>query len=350
MALRYVRHIIAICICACISFLIQAQPISNLLEEGDKYIGISIQDKLDKQNLSVHLLGKERSLVGRWIEDGDSLCFYPLLAFQAGKEYQLKNNGNEFLRFYIPEIELSFPHIVSIYPQTDSLPANLLKIYLEFSEPMGESDPYQFIHLLDSSGDTLHLAFLYQLPALWNEDNTILALWLDPGRIKRDLLLNQKYGNPMEAGKSYQLIINKEFSSRRGESLRTAYSKYFRTGKSDREKPDVNTWKVQLPKADTHQSLHIDFQESMDWGALQDRISIHYNEEQISGNFSITTDCQHLWFRPDQEWQAGEYEIHADSRIEDLAGNNLNRLFDRDIQTQESLNKVIHIRKFHPVP
>ena len=54
-----------------------------------------------------------------------------------------------------------------------------------------------------------------------------------------------------------------------------------------------------------------------------------------------------LEFRPESPWAKGSYIIESEERLEDLAGNNLNRLFDRDItkETDHSTQKIF-TRKF----
>jgi hypothetical protein len=44
-----------------------------------------------------------------------------------------------------------------------------------------------------------------------------------------------------------------------------------------------------------------------------------------------------LHFTPVAAWETGDYTIEIESRLEDLAGNNLNRLFDKDL-TKKSTN------------
>ena len=41
--------------------------------------------------------------------------------------------------------------------------------------------------------------FLDLQPELWNAEGTVLTLWLDPGRIKRDLIPNKELGIPLKA-------------------------------------------------------------------------------------------------------------------------------------------------------
>jgi len=46
-----------------------------------------------------------------------------------------------------------------------------------------------------------------------------------------------------------------------------------------------------------------------------------------------------MWaFVPSNTWETGEYTILIDTRIEDLAGNTLNYLFDVDIQQEGNLS------------
>ena len=43
-----------------------------------------------------------------------------------------------------------------------------------------------------------------------------------------------------------------------------------------------------------------------------------------------------LIFKPDLDWKVGDYELLIDSKLEDLAGNNLNHLFDKDLLASDN--------------
>jgi hypothetical protein len=52
----------------------------------------------------------------------------------------------------------------------------------------------------------------------------------------------------------------------------------------------------------------------------------------VAGRVEIG-DGERIWrFKADSEWVAGEYAIHVDPVIEDLAGNSFARVFDLDLQ------------------
>lgn len=41
------------------------------------------------------------------------------------------------------------------------------------------------------------------------------------------------------------------------------------------------------------------------------------------------------WFEPQARWKAGRHQLIVDPRLEDLAGNSLVRVFDRDLTRAE---------------
>ena len=55
---------------------------------------------------------------------------------------------------------------------------------------MEEGRSTRYVVLVKEGVDTLKGTFLDLQPELWNDDATELTLWLDPGRIKLDLIPN----------------------------------------------------------------------------------------------------------------------------------------------------------------
>jgi hypothetical protein len=55
-----------------------------------------------------------------------------------------------------------------------------------------------------------------------------------------------------------------------------------------------------------------------------------------------------LNFIPNKPWSPGQYNLQVEARLEDLAGNNLNRLFDRDVTNPQTTpsNQKLFIRKW----
>jgi hypothetical protein len=59
-------------------------------------------------------------------------------------------------------------------------------------------------------------------------------------------------------------------------------------------------------------------------------------EYLIKGDMEIGENESSWKFIPTNPWAPGEVQLRVESNLEDLAGNNLNRLFDRDILNNES--------------
>ncbi len=91
--------------------------------------------------------------------------------------------------------------IEHIYPSTDTLPANTLKLYIYFSAPMRRGEAWQHIRLLDEHGAPVELPFLEIDQELWDTTNTRLTVLFDPGRIKRGLLPLNESGPNIQEGR-----------------------------------------------------------------------------------------------------------------------------------------------------
>ncbi len=292
--------------------------------------------------------GAQRSILGETIDLGDSIAFRPLLHFEEGMTYEVYSHPGKYKEFTVPERDYPRTRILSIYPSQDTLPENLLKLYITFSAPMAENQAYQNIMLTDDTGMEVKEVFLELTPELWNEDKRVFTLWCDPGRIKRDLIRNQKLGAALQAGKHYTLTISSQWTDKRGNPLQNAWEKQFFIRKADREPPDIGTWRINMPAHNTRDALIIIPGEPLDYSLiLGNMVEIYHHDQRITGQTELTEAETLIKFTPDTPWNAGKYQLSVYHTLEDLAGNNLNRPFDRDLEKSEDLStREYHIRYF----
>jgi hypothetical protein len=270
---------------------------------------------------------------GEYLMAGDEIVFQPLVPLTRGLSYEIFFRDSSLATIIIPfSGSENVPEVLAVYPSQDTLPENLLKFYVSFSKPMREGGELEHIVLIEDEEDTLASVFMDLQPALWNNAGTLLTLWLDPGRIKRELLPNQKMGPPLAAGQHYTLIINDTWRAMDGGELKTSFSKTFVAGPRDNNSPEPLSWTVGAPPSGTTEPLKIRLHESLDYVLLEEAIDI-YNEDDkiVRGEWNITEDETMLSFNPAEKWFSGSYYVSIETRLEDLAGNNPNRLFDRDI-------------------
>lgn len=280
------------------------------------------------------------AILGRYFLENGKLSFCPYIGFQPGLTYEVFLNSStepEFT-FQLPlDTSTALPRVVKVYPQNDSLPANQLKFYFFFSQPMSEGQAYRRIRVREKGRAKLLPNFFLELqPELWDKKHQRLTLWLEPGRIKRDLGPNNTLGPPLEIGKSYVLEIDSGWKDRRGRPLESNFKKEFFVREEDRQSPQTEQWTLKLPDPGSKVPLEIFFGESLDAVLSQSCFQIFTSEPNlVKGKFSLIAEEKGIHFTPQTAWSKGKYQILLEAKLEDLAGNNLNRLFDRDLKTEK---------------
>jgi hypothetical protein len=337
-----------------LTFLIsckQKEEISIVWEENRAkalVIPKSVFNSGDIDQLQVRLQKQFEPVLGQFEEEDNAVVFKPVVPLTAGLIYEIL-----YQKKIVRSVSIPFPvnakqtALVNLFPTADTVPENLLKIYLQFSAPMREGEALQYVHLLNEDKDTLQDIFLDLQTELWNKEKTALTLWLDPGRIKRDLIPNRKMGNPLKKGNWYTVVISPEWKDVQGLSLPKKIEKKFFVEGRDGHVPEFASWKIQTPKAGTRQPLQINFGESLDYFLLGETVSIISKNEVIRGEIKIFDRERRIAFTPQRLWKQGNYSIQVKAILEDLAGNNLNRPFDRDTKTQKQVSdKNVFEREF----
>jgi hypothetical protein len=206
-----------------------------------------------------------------------------------------------------------------------------LKFYLHFSAPMSRGDSYRHVTLLDETNQPVELPFVEIGEELWDERQQRLTLLLDPGRIKQGLKPHEDVGPPLVAGNSYTVVIDQDWLDANRQSLAEEFRKSFRVGPADRKQPTAETWRIEAPAAESAHPLVVHFGESLDHALLLRCLAV--NETGIPGEISIS-EKETIWqFVPHQPWQAGWYTLRVDTRLEDLAGNSIQRAFEESEAT-----------------
>ena len=282
--------------------------------------------------------GDQTAILGDYRIAGDDILFEPLIPFTRGLRYEVWLRNQRLGGFDIPVADpKDAPELLAIFPSQDSVPDNLLKIYLRFSRPMREGQSQHYVALLTNQNDTIPGVFLDLQPELWNTDRTMLTLWLDPGRIKRDLQPNKLLGAPLQTSQRYQLVVSAHWPDQQGAKLRKAFTKSFVTVQRDSLSPQPDRWQIKSPPAGQIQPLEVAFGEPLDYSLLIETLHVlGEGGKTVAGNWQIGPEEKTAQFKPAQPWKPGRYTLRIEARLEDLAGNNLNRPFDRDV-TQKAI-------------
>jgi len=226
----------------------------------------------------------------------------------------------------------STTRVVQVYPTADSLPMNLLRMYVQFSAPMTVGDDAErHIRLLDEKGAVVDKAFLIAAGGqeLWDPQHTRLTIFFDPGRIKRDLTPHEALGLPLQQGHSYSLTIDSALHDANGLPLERSFVKKFKVGPMDRSLPREQSWRISAPKAGTRDPLTIDLPEPLDHALLNRMLKVRRGDGALMAGGVTTSNDDRVWsFTPADAWGGTKYFIEVDPELEDLAGNNMRHLFD----------------------
>lgn len=302
--------------------------------------------------------GSETNISGEYKTDANSIWFVPRFPFAQGVTYvsvfyteQLAKNTNEVylpamdgttlsLTFNLKPVSAVTPQVVSIFPSADILPENLLRFHILFSTPMTTGNIYKHVKLLDDQHQEVEKAFLIIDQEFWDEEMTHATLLLDPGRIKRGLRGNLDMKSPLLEGKKYTLVVSGGWKDGNGTKIIQEFKKEFICSAADRQVPDISTWKVTAPTS-FNNFLLIQFPESLDATLLENSFRIKDNRgEVVSGRYSVSGNETAVTFQPEHSWNSGMYTLDINPKLEDLAGNNLNRLFDTDLKKDHPQNRV----------
>lgn len=237
-------------------------------------------------------------------------------------------------RFQLPALNRKPTTVVAqVYPSGDVLPENLLKFYVHFSAPMSSGNIYEHIHLREETGRLVELPFLELGEELWNAEMTRLTLFIDPGRIKREVKPLEEIGPALEAGKRYTLEIDTAWLDSAGLPLSKPFRKKFRVSAPDREPPTPAAWKIKPPKAATVDMLIVNFPEPMDHALALRVINVtDATGRSVDGTNSLSKHETRWTFTPNKPWTVGQHQLHVSNTIEDRAGNNIGKAFEEDLR------------------
>jgi hypothetical protein len=248
----------------------------------------------------------------------------------------------------VPAAEQRAPAVTAIYPSGDKLPANHLKFYIHFSQPMRQGVFLEHCALLDDADKPVPEPF--RETELWNADRTRLTLWLHPGRQKTGVNLNDDFGPVLQPNRRYTLVVSTQWPSEEGAPLEAAARKSFATTERATGQLDVTAWRLAPPAAGTTAPLTLRFPAPLDHALLLRHLRVVDSTNAPVNGKVVTIDHEQGWsFAPANPWTDKPHRLLVDSILEDLAGNSLARPFEVDLQAPapKAVPPVVDI-PFHP--
>jgi hypothetical protein len=272
------------------------------------------------------------AMAGRSLRDGGDVCFVPRFGFVAGTTYTVTVAGvaADLIRPR-PDIAAT-TEVVAIHPTATVVPRNLLRCYVEFSAPMSDGDAGAHVRLVDGSGEPLLDALLPTEYELWDTDRRRLTVLLDPARIKRGLVGHIASGYPLRPGEPVRFVVDAAFRDARGVPLRVGAEQTYQVGDDLRGRVEPTEWTLTVPAAGSPAPLVVEFGRPLDHGLLQRCLRVlDPDGRRVDGTPLAGAQDRSWQLTPTRPWPRGEHILVVDPVLEDVAGNSVTRVFDRDL-------------------
>jgi hypothetical protein len=282
----------------------------------------------------------EPAVAGRYVVDG-VLRFEPMFPFDPGREYQVVFDPGAVRGRGLPELprlsasvglpasaRVASTSVVDVFPSGDVVPENLLRMYIQFSAPMGLQSTLDHLSLVDAEGRDLGGALLPLDTELWSPDRTRATVLFDPGRVKRGIMPNREAGRPLRSGGRFTLIVKSSWTDGQGLPLTSEFRKTYRVGVPKERALSTADWRVTPPAPGSRDPLVVTFPQALDRGLLQRALGVTGNGQPVSGDVRIEDHETRWLFTPGGTWSAGDYSLVVQPVLEDPSGNRIGRAFE----------------------
>ena len=202
---------------------------------------------------------------------------------------------------------------------------------------MSEDWALRAVHVRRADNDEpLDGVLLEMEPELWDRDRRRLTVILEPGRIKLGLAPNAEAGYPLIEGVPVIVAVDTEFRDAAGRPLRNGAERRYEIGPPVRARVNPRDWQHHCPAAGSTEPLTVEFDRPLDHALLEHMLWVNDAAGvALAGQGSVGPGERSWRFEPRSPWEEGTHLVIVDPRLEDLAGNSLIRVFDRDLMVAE---------------
>jgi hypothetical protein len=283
-------------------------------------------------------------MLGAYSVADQALRFTPLYPLDPGRPYRVRFDsarlpgaGGSSAAALVATVGEPAKHTIPstvvsrVYPTGEVVPVNLLRMYIEFSGPMGRPSGIPHLKLLDENGKEIDGAFLPLDYEFWSLDHTRFTAFFDPGRVKDGILPNKQMGRPLNAERSVTLVIDRDWRDQHGLPLKEEFRRVLRVGPAQEKPLETASWRIRPPMAaGRRDGVVVTFPEPLDHGLLMRALGVTREGTTVEGDVVVDNAETRWTFTPREPWRNGTYHLLALDILEDVAGNQIGRAFEVD--------------------
>ena len=281
------------------------------------------------------------AVAGRYAVAGGTVRFTPMYPLDPGRRYEVVFDPASAIGARLGHLAKVSSHVsmpaaaptpdvtvTAVYPTGPAVPSNLLRMYIEFSGPMGSRTGQDYVTIVDAQGAEMHGALLPLDSDLWNGERTRFTILFDPGRVKRGILPNRTMGRPLQPGDAFTLVVRREWPDAHSKPLASEFRKDYRVGQPIERPLSTAQWRIVPPAAGSREPLRVTFPAALDHGLVQRALSVLRGDAALSGDISVVNGEKEWRFVPRDPWPPGDYAVSVLPVLEDPAGNRIGQAFE----------------------
>lgn len=297
------------------------------------------------------------AVAGRYAVANGTVRFTPMYPLDPGRRYEVVFDpagapGAALGHLTKISREVSTPAaaptppvtVSAVFPTGPLVPSNLLRMYVEFSGPMGSRTGQDYVTIVDPGGVEMKGALLPLDTDLWNGDRTRFTILFDPGRVKRGILPNREMGRPLQPGDAFTLVVRREWPDAHAKPLASEFRKDYRVGQPIERPLATAQWRIAPPAAGSREALRVTFPAALDHGLVQRALSVLRSDAAIAGKVSVVNGETEWRFVPSDPWTAGAYAVAVLPVLEDAAGNRIGQAFETLTPDNDNAAKPARLR------
>ncbi|WP_281544465.1 hypothetical protein [Grimontia sp. SpTr1] len=230
--------------------------------------------------------------------------------------------------------------LLSYTPSQSAIPANTLRFYLYFSEPMARGQVQSHIRLEREDGSKVVKPFLNLYTELWDSEQRRVTLLFDPGRVKQSVGPNVHAGAPLVEGNQYRLVVSGSMKNAAGKTIGEDQIIEFDVIAPERQAIVPADWELTTPPANGLQPLVVTFDRIIDRYAAQRLIRLKGPDGETLRGKLVSED--RTWtLTPETAWHSGNYKLIVSPELEDISGNTIRSPFDAKSGTMGKATNII---------
>jgi hypothetical protein len=313
----------------------------NLVEHFKNLSSAKIAEEVRVSIANENDPNAEVDVLGTWAFDR-KLIFRPKYGFEKETRYRVTFKTEIFggQLFELPASTKSKPLSAEFQPKLTQVPANMLRFYLEFSEPMVRGQLAKYLVLQDAKGKEVDEAFLELEEELWDDQRKRVTVFFNPGRVKQELQPHAELGPILLQGQSYVLKLKAGFKATNGTKLPKDLAHKFEVNAALEKAINAGDWKITVENSALQSIVKVGFDRPMDTALLARVVHLETSSgEKIPSEIIIDSGGLSIRIYSRQKLPAGEYAVIARDTLEDICGNRVGAAFDLKVREGDAIGK-----------